>query len=658
MALAVGVTHMPGAAQSGQVLVSSQTLDIRGDASLIGGTGKPLEIGTGVVVGRVVEADGRSPVAGTVVSLSQAGFAPMRVLSDGQGRFAFRALPKGVFNLTATRPGFADGAYGRMRPGGTPLSLELTDNSRTGNADIMIWRYAAIAGTVLDEHNEPMVGAPVRVLRRDYISGRRRLTDSGNDSTDDRGQFRIGSLEPGEYIVVVPLTQRPSLDAMLRGIESRAMGGGGGGTFNMEVRMAAGAAAGGPTFVRTSMGGSGVPPAGTAEDGTPLTYQTEFYTGALSATRATAITLVAGEEFTAADFRLTPVRALSLSGVVNGPAGPASGIQLQLVPADAGDLVSPIEAASATSDNNGQFEFTGVPSGQYVLRASRFLSLGGSGDTVSFRMSGSGETGFVTTTRQMTRAGGPPPPLPTEPTLWAEVPVSLGTRPLAALAIPLREGLKVSGTVTFQGSATQPTPEARGSINISLEPADGRSADLITSAIIGRVDPNGTFATMGAPAGKYILRVSGAPQGWTLRSATFGGRDITETALELKDESAAGVVLAFTDRPSEMKGTVRSGAGNPDATASVVVFPVEQASWVDTGSQPRRIKTSRTGKDGSFKIGPLPPGEYYVVAIEDSVPRNWQDPAYLDAIARSATTVRVGEGDSRAVTLTSTKGPA
>jgi hypothetical protein len=548
-----------------------------------------------------------------------------------------------------------------MRPGGTPLSLELTDNLRTGDADIMIWRYAAIAGTVLDEHNEPLVGAPVRVLRRDYVSGRRRLTDSGSDSTDDRGQYRVGSLEPGEYIVVVPMTQRPSLESMMRGIERRVADAGGGGAgmgANFEVRMTATAAAGSPMMITTSTGGSSVPPAGTAEDGAPLTYQTEFYTGALTATRATAITLAAGEEFTAADFRLTPVRALSLSGVVNGPGGPAANTQLQLIPADAGDLVSPIEAATSSTDANGQFEFTGVPAGQYLLRAQRSPRFaGGPGETITLSRSGGDNMQFVTRQVVGVRGGGPPPPLPTEPTLWAEIPVSLGTRALAALAIPLREGLKVSGTVAFQGSAAQPTPEARGSINVSLEPADGRSADLMSMAR-GRVDPNGTFATMGVPAGKYILRVAGAPQGWTLRSATFGGRDITETAVELKEEPAAGVVLSFTDRPSEMKGTVRAGSGNPDATASVIVFPADPASWVDTGSQPRRIKTSRTGKDGSFTIGPLPPGEYYVVAIEDSAPRNWQDPAYLDAVARSATTVRIGEGDSRAVTLTSTKGPA
>ncbi|HUR21039.1 MAG TPA: carboxypeptidase-like regulatory domain-containing protein [Vicinamibacterales bacterium] len=659
LALAIGGTQATG---SGQVMVSSQTMEIRGDATILGGTGKPMDIGSGVIAGRVVEADGRSTVAGTIVTLSQAGFTPLRALSDGQGRFAFRALPKGLFSLTATRPGFVDGAYGRMRPGGTPLSLELTENLRTGDADIMIWRYAAIAGTVLDEHNEPLVGAPVRVLRRDYVSGRRRLTESGSDSTDDRGQFRVGSLEPGDYIVVLPMTQRPSLDSLLRGLEQRigAEGGASGMGAAFEVRATATAAAGSPLMITSSTGGSSVPPAGTTEDGMPMTYQTEFYPGALSASRATAVTLAAGEEFTAADFRLTPVRALSLSGVVTGPEGPAANAQLQLIPADAGDLVSPIEAATTSTDNNGQFAFTGVPSGQYVLRAQRsprFAGAPGQSITVT-RTSGGDNMQFVTTRQVMdARGGGPPAPLPTEPTLWAEVPVSLGTRALAALAIPLREGLKISGTVTFQGSAAQPAPEARGSINISLEPADGRSADLASIAR-GRVDPNGTFATMGVPAGKYILRVSGAPQGWTLRSATFAGRDITETAIELKDDSAAGVVLTFTDRPSEMKGTVRTASGNPDPTASVIVFPVDQAGWVDTGSQPRRIKTSRTGKDGSFTIGPLPPGDYNVVAIEDSAPRNWQDPAYLDAIARGATTVRIGEGDSRAVTLTSTKGPA
>lgn len=655
LVLAISGSQVARASQSGQVVIQGATMDIRGDAISLGGGAKPMDVGTGIIVGRVIEADG-APVPGTIVTLAVAGFTPLRALSDGQGRFAFRALPKGIFNLTATRPGYVDGAYGRLRPGGTPLPVDLTEDQRIGSADIMVWRHAAIAGTVLDENNDPVVGAPVRALRRDYVSGRRRLFESGSDTTDDRGQFRIGSLEPGEYVVALPMTQRPSLDSLMRGAETRAMGGGGA-VFAVRMDASASSVAGAPMVVTTSSGMNSVPPAGTADDGSPLTYQTEFFTGALSASRATAIPLEAGQEFTTANFRLMPVRALSLGGMVTGPEGPAANTQLQLIPAEAEDLVAPIEAATTSTDNNGQFEFTNVPAGQYVLRAQRTPRPGaGAGETMTITTSGGDNMQFVTRTVVATRGGGTPP-LPTEPTLWAEVSVALGTRALAALTVPLREGLRVSGQVAFQGSATQPTPEARNAIAISLEPADGRTADLAMIAR-GRVDPNGTFTTMGVPAGKYILRVSGAPQGWTLRSATFGGRDITETAVELSDEPATGVLLSFTDRPSEMTGTVRDGSGNPDATASVIVFPVDPQSWVDTGSQPRRLKTSRTGKDGSFKIGPLPPGEYHVVAIQDSAPRSWQDPGYLDAIARSATQIRIGEGDSRAVTLTSTKGPA
>ncbi len=663
VALAVGTTA--GAAAT-QVVVTSTT---SGGATttiseMVGGVSggtKPLEIGTGVIMGRVVEADGTSPVAGTIVTLSLPGFAPQRVLTDGQGRFAYRGLPKGSFSLTASRPGFVDGAHGRLRPGGTPMAVEITDTLRTGTADIMVWRHAAIAGTVLDENNEPLVGAPVRALRRDYTGGRRRLTDSGFDTTDDRGQFRMGSLEPGEYVVVLPFTQRPSLDSMMRGMREteRAMGGGGGGTFSIAAVRVEGTPAsggGGNMMVMTSSDG-GVPPAGVDGDGQPLTYQTEFYTGALSASRAVAITLQPGEERTAVDFTLTPVRALSITGMVVGPDGPAANTQLQLIPADAEDLVSPIEAATATTDANGQFEFTAVPAGQYVLRAQRTPRfVGGAGERISFTSLAGDQVRMITQEVMAVRATGAAP-LPTEPTLWAEVPVGVGTRALAGMTVALREGLSVNGNVVFQGGAAQPTAEARGGIGITLEPADGRTAGLASTAR-GRVDETGSFKTMGVPAGRYILRVSNAPQGWTLRSATFGGRDITETAVDLKDEHAGGVVLAFTDRPSEMTGTVRDSSGNPDATASVIVFPVDPSGWVDTGSQPRRIKTSRTGKDGTFKIGPLPPGEYHVVAIEGSAPRTWQDPAYLDTVSRSATQIRIGDADARTVTLTSVKGPS
>lgn len=516
-----------------------------------------------------------------------------------------------------------------------------------------MWRYAAITGVVLDENNEPLVGAQIRVLRRDYVAGRRRLTLGATDTTDDRGQYRIGSLEAGEYIIALPMIQRPSLDSMLSGMRDGAIAGaaGGGGNVMVATRVSVAAGSGAEPVIISSMDGA-VPSAGTTEDGLPLTYQTEYYTGALAAARATPITLGPGEERSGIDFKLTPVRAMSISGTVTGPEGPAPNVQLQLIPADAEELTSPIETATATTDGDGNFVFAMVPTGQYTLRALRQARGGPGGATQTFTMSGGNAT-FVT--RQVIESSAQTAPLPEQPTLWAEMSVGVGTRDVADVAVALRTGLTVSGTVVFNGSAAQPTHEQRGSIPITLEPADGRTAGL-TGVVRGRIDASGTFTTMGVPSGRYILRVGNAPQGWSLRDALHGGRDITSAAVELDGENATGVVLTFTDRPTEVNGTVRDASGNADATASVIVFPADQSLWVDTGSQPRRLRMVRAGQDGSFKIQGLPSGDYYLVAVDANAPRSWQDPAYLGQVARSATQVRLADGDTRTQALTTLKG--
>jgi hypothetical protein len=76
-----------------------------------------------------------------------------------------------------------------------------------------MWRYAVIAGRVVDESGDPLVSKSVRVLKRTIAGGKVRLVMSSIDSTDDRGMFRIGQLEPGEYVVAVPMDQ--GMDMML-----------------------------------------------------------------------------------------------------------------------------------------------------------------------------------------------------------------------------------------------------------------------------------------------------------------------------------------------------------------------------------------------------------------------------------------------------------
>lgn len=648
------VVAAAGSQVAGQITIGGATTTSGAPAQilndLIGGVApqgtKPMPVGGGIIVGRVIDGVDGTPIAGAIVSLALPGFTPERVQADGSGQFAFRALPEGAYTISSSRPGWVDGAVGRTRPGGPGRAVTLDANGRVGDVDIPMWRFASISGVVLDENNEPLVGASVRTLRRTFTGGRHRLTSGPSDTTDDRGQFRIGGLEAGEYIVVVPIINRPSLEGALRAAREGAVAGasgGGGGNMVFAVRAEVAGGGGAAPVVISSLDGAAPPAAGLTEDGLPLTYQTEYFTGALSADRATPVVVTHGEARMGVDFTMRPVRALRVSGSVTGPDGPTPGVQVQLLPADSGDMANPIEVGSTNTDDQGRFTFELVPAGRYILHASRQAR----GQNMTFTQSDGNATFVMRQTVERMVAGQQ---LPTQPTLWSEQPLSVGTQDLADVGVALREGLTVSGSIAFTGSAAQPTPEQRSNISISLEPADGRTAGLLGIAR-GRVDESGSFTTIGVPAGRYVLRVSGAPQGWTLRDASFAGRDITSSAIELRDDNASGVLITFTDRTTGLTGTVRDRSGNAGVAATVLVFPADQALWVDTGSQPRRLKQTRVRQDGSYTVSDLPAGDYYVIALPDKDAANWQDPAFLAQISRSATTVRLADGDTRTQAL-------
>jgi hypothetical protein len=128
--------------------------------------------------------------------------------------------------------------------------------------------------------------------------------------------------------------------------------------------------------------------------------------------------------------------------------------------------------------------------------------------------------------------------------------------------------------VEFSGSSTPPSADQFPAIGLTIDPADGRSEGPGT-AVRGRVESNGQFTTMGVPPGRYLLRVT-APSGWALRGAMVNGQDAADVPIELRDGDAGGVVITFTDRRSDLSGSVMSPAGQPDAGAAVIVFPVDR----------------------------------------------------------------------------------
>ena len=391
-----------------------------------------------------------------------------------------------------------------------------------------------------------------------------------------------------------------------------------------------------------------VPP-GFTEDGHELWYQTTFYPSALTAARADIVTIKPGEEHGAVDFSIKAVRTVTVSGTLLDANGPAVSTLVTLVPAEAGDLVSPIETANAITDGSGHFQFSRVPAGQYSLRAVKSPRGVPGGDVQTFQMGGA--TMVVRTVIQS--SGDAVPPLPTDPTMWIDTPVTVGSSDITDFPATLRPGVRVGGRVEFSGSATRPTPDQYPTIGVTLMPADGR---VSAGPARGRVEPNGTFNTMGVPAGSYVLRVD-APGGWVLRGAMLDARDISDVPVELRDADVETVTISLTDKRTSVTGEVTTSSGHADSKATVILFPQDATLWVDSGPSPRRLKTTRPRGDGTYSVS-VPAGDYYVIAVSDTGSFEWNDPQFLAAIAPAAVRITVNEGDTHSQALRTTAPPA
>src|SRR5262249_17348709 len=128
----------------------------------------PPDRGTGLLMGVIVDALTDQPVANAEVTLDGAPTVRLttRQLTDTDGHFVFFDLPKGIYRITATKAGYAEGGFGRRRPSGLTQTLTLADGGRIGDLRIPIWKYGAIAGTIRDEAGDPMIDVAVRVLQR------------------------------------------------------------------------------------------------------------------------------------------------------------------------------------------------------------------------------------------------------------------------------------------------------------------------------------------------------------------------------------------------------------------------------------------------------------------------------------------------------------
>jgi hypothetical protein len=604
---------------------------------------------SGLIVGRVVDATTGRPVAGAIVALegvrSQAG--PPRAMTNASGHFVFRRLAKGSYSLTTTKSGYVDGGYGRRTPSGTLASLALDDGQRVSDVTIRIWRVASIEGTVTDEAGEPLASVQIRAYQRRYVSGTRRLVQIGSASTDDRGVYRFGNLAPGEYLVAF-VSREVSMPVSLAEMTRNPNPGDPKTTQMLRDRFAFGVLSslpGSPNaidvdgFLRQLDPSVPVPPV--SAEGPLLIYPTQFFPGVPSAARAAVLDLSAGQQRDNVDFALRPVRSVRVSGTVVGLDGPAVGMALRLMPTAEG-AITDAEASGALSSPDGAFVFFGVLPGEYTIKTFRVPQPTRPATNVTQMQVGSS---MIMSTSS---AAGSPAPVPDDPTVFADVAVGVGNQDLSGVVVPLQRGGRITGRVEFDGVKDRPDGQALARISVMMERADGVAPGGPFQAIPpGRVDETGAFKTYGVPAGAYLVRVPAAPPGWSLKAVLSEGRDVSESPLTLRTADVANVTIVFTDHPTKLTGIARTSDGVPDSEALVVVFPVETATWSNVAPNPRRMRSARVSKTGSYAFEALPAGDYFVTSIHEESYGQWQTPEVLEELSRTAVQVKLGDGETK-----------
>lgn len=571
----------------------------------------------GLIVGQVVDGVSGRPVAGAIVALSTPQFSPFvsarpappsapAVLTGTDGRFVFPDMPRGSVSITATKPGYADGAFGRRRPGGPSQQLTLADSERVGDVVVRMWKLGSISGTVVDEAGEPMVSVAVRAFRRSVVAGIRRFVDASSTGTDDRGMYRLSNLVPGEYVVAVVSNQMSVLTSAAAAGQVRSE------LMEMAVAMAGTALEVDGSVLRIGVGTAIPPP---PEGGRLFVYPTTFFPAATAASLGTVVTIASGDERQGIDLQMRPSAAVRVSGVLTGADITAS-LRLSLDPADATDILQREAISTVAAPGTGEFIFPAVPTGQYVLRTT-------------------------TSPGPQWRLGQP------DHVLWTETPIAVGAEPITGLNVTVRPGLRVSGRFEFEGSTPRPEARQMEQVGLAVEPATG--GQFSPRAPI-RADASGQFSSAGMPAGRYFVRVLGSPAGWMFKSAMFDGRDVADAPFDLTSD-ASGIVITFTDKWSGLNGSVTSTRGAPDPEALVVLFPTDSQLWSGTGLNFRRMKSAQTTKTGQYVFAVVPPGEYYAAALRDRDAGDWQDPAFLELLSRVAQRIRIAEGEKSTLDL-------
>ena len=518
--------------------------------------------------GTVSSTDGAPVPNATVTAGGPAG--GRTASTDAFGRFVLRGVAPGPVTVRATKSGYSPsqpGQRGGALPGHT---LTIESGNDLDDLSIVLARHGVIGGTVVDEHGEPVQEAAVQLIRvrRQPTGALVGIREQGGfvQRSDDRGQFRISGIVPGDYAVVA------------------------------------------------------VPPAETAAPAAVprTTYTPAYYPDTPDFASAGAIRIDDGENVPGLILTMRRVPVARVAGVARTSAGlPVLGT-VRLMSRHAVTIGPDVRVVRPGPD--GQFVFTDVPPGDYLLQTQVD--------------SGSSAREFAM--NSVTVVAADPQPV--------MVRTSLGS--------------KLQGTIVLEGG-TSPLLWGYSAASATLDAVSSRGSVTTVGSAVSSGEP----FTLSGLAGPTRVRVWSDDQKWYVKSIVIDGFDVTDTPYDFGSDARtySDVKVVFSPAAT-ITGRATDERAAPVRDYAVYVFATDREKWFE-GS--RWVKLARASSDGTFQASAMPPGEYWVAALDRvnayvspfsdgspvPAPANSVDAELLSILSSRATRITLGEGQSQTVTL-------
>ena len=552
----------------------------------------PPRTGTGVIKGRVVDGVTGAAVPRARVMLQGSGRST--VTTDASGMFTFSGLPIGPVMISVDKSTYLNARYpaaGRTIRANIRPAL-LADGQTMDNVTIPMFHGASMSGRVLDANGDPIDFAQVSVMRVPSSGRLGRPTMRAGGSTDDRGEFRVGRLDSGTYLLQVTVRQQPSPGDMM--------------------------------------------PGATPAPPQPQPLPT-YYPGALAIEQAQPITLEKGQSVTDIDVVLTE----GTPGIVTGTLTPAAGTTLaesnayvnvrRVLPEASMGLDSYSSGTGIRPD--GTFRLVLAP-GDYQLEArvsprvangmvrpedeqtgtAKITVVSGAEDSLTIAV-GKGAIATGRVIFEGATAAPPSPPGKVRVPLFSEN----GQCRSGEATIAADWTFRIEG---LNGTCSAPPMQMFGRWNLKAVLINGENAS----------DEPITFQP-----GQLLRNVQVIV---TDKRSTMVFRVSDENGQTTRDY----VVVVYPIDKTRWTTGARIFVGPSDAMTAMMMSmrppPAASTPGANIVPPPRREEMSG-----------LRPGDYYVVAVDDMEQDDWRDPVVLDRLRSSGLRVTVAEGVSTDVPL-------